>query len=197
MRQFPEVGHAVAVRVGGLHLSAGRGRGGHPVDRVIAIGGGIEALKRRAGPIRRGRPGRAIVVADDIDIDVAHAIRVGDIRAAQFETLAAVLQAARERPEHRHVRRHVVLGPERGGIRRHDEQQPVRRQGHIGGEDEIQAGDAPGVGGPERIEQRQGVAIDALQFHELIASGGGMVMDFIQHDRADERAGVRAGERGG
>ena len=110
----------------------------------------------------------------------------------QFETLAAVLQLAGVRAENRDLRRHRVLQAKGRWIARHDQEQRVRAEHDALREIEAKAVEPPRVRRRGWIEQRDRFAREVPQFDELIVADVGMVMDFVDHHRADLRPGVRA-----
>ena len=214
MRQLPCVVHAVgvAIAVGSLGVRPARSRrGGEPVVRFVAEFVGCFALQRKPGAIGIAWPRFAVVVRHvfhrqirhEPGVLVAETLRV--IGLQQAHRLAAVGQAAIERPNNCHAAWHVVMlaEPRRNhrlgnGIKTDDQLITAGRQGCICREVQFHAAsNPPRVLRLNRIEQRHGLFAEVVQLDvfelrraKVIDVRLALVHDFADDDRADLWLGV-------
>ena len=211
---LPLIRDAVAIGVlafGSAIVSPGGGGIRLPVDRVIAKCRAGLALQRGAPAVGLGWPRGAVAklytvnenVRDETGVLAVRPLR--RIRLVESNGVAPVAQVAAHRAEQGRALRDVVaLGQALGLLRFLDrvefDHQCVLARSQSGADRELifnTSVDPPRVDRVQRVVQRHGPVGDVSQLDELVVrragavrQRGGMVHDFMQHDRPDAGAGV-------
>src|SRR5438093_1226113 len=82
---FPPIRKPIAVGIEAGGELAGSGTGSLPINRVVAVISGVEALDGQPAAVRSRRPGGSVAVADFIHGDLRKSVGVGRVRAVELE----------------------------------------------------------------------------------------------------------------